>query len=457
MNNKPTILIVDDEPNLRASLKMILMDKYNVMESGAGKDALNKVKKHLIDLVLLDIRLPELSGLDILARIKEIDESIDVIMLTAVNTVDTAVEAIKKGAYDFITKPFDVDKLESIIDRLFEKRNLVRENLYLRYEASRGSQFKEIIGKSSIMKDIFQMIDTIAKSSSTVIIYGDSGTGKELAARAIHKRSDRGKNFFVPVNCAAIPENLIESELFGHEKGSFTGAYERHIGKFELADKGTLFLDEIGSLPIGMQTKLLRAIQEKEIERIGGTKPIPTDVRIICATNIDLKDAISKRLFREDLFYRLNVVPITLPPLRDRKEDIPLLVEYFIEKYNKEFGKSIAGISKDSMDILINYKWRGNVRELENLIERIAVLSSPKEIIQPNHLPPEITGDITNLENEYEGLTFKQACDKFESRFIKTIIEKAGGNKSKAAGMLGIHRNTLLQLEKKASAHKNMR
>ena len=453
-NDKPNILIVDDEQSLRQSLKLALDSNYNIFFAETGKEALDLLRKNSIDLVLLDIRLPEVDGIEVLERIKDIDDTINVIMVTAVLTVNTAVEAMKMGAYDYITKPFNIEELRALILKGLEKRALQKENLRLRYEIKKSSSFEKIIGVSRKMIDIFELIDEIAKSSATVIIYGESGTGKELVARAIHNRSKRTDKLFVPVNCAAIPENLLESELFGHEKGAFTGALERHLGKFEIAHGGTLFLDEISSLPLPMQAKLLRVLQEKVIERIGGEKPIPVDVRIISATNTYLNDSVKNKKFREDLYYRLNVVPVELPPLRERAEDIPLLVNHFISKFNLAFGKKVKGFTKETLELISNYSWPGNVRELENLMERLIVLSKEK-YIGLEKLPAEISG--TKIQPYYHDLSLRRAVRAFEVDFIKKAVEKADGSKSKAAKVLGIHRNTLQKFLKngrnRISAH----
>ncbi len=444
---KANILVVDDEKSMRDSMHMLLRDNYNVHLARSGKEAISIIKEHPIDLVLLDIRLPEIDGIEILKIIKGHDENIEVIMVTAVIMVKEAVEAIRMGAYDYITKPFDIDALQEQVEKVLEKRTLVQENSLLRLMIEKDYQFEKIIGKSKEIREVFKIIDDVARSNATILITGESGTGKELVARAIHNRSPRRDKLFVAVNCAAIPENLLESELFGHERGSFTGAHERQIGKFEIANGGTLFLDEIGSMPLPMQAKLLRAIQEKEIERIGAGYPTPVDVRIISATNSDLRAAIKKYKFREDLYYRLNVIPIHLPPLRERREDIPLLANHFLHKFNQKFGKNIKGIKKEAMELLANYDWPGNIRELENLVERLAVLTKTDQI-GPDRLPAEIKGELPCQPDSSE-TTLQEAVQKFEADFIRQTIKKAGGKKGKAAELLGIHRNTLLQLEKK--------
>ncbi len=444
---KANILIVDDEKGMRDSLHMLLRDNYNVHLAKSGKEAIKTIKSAPIDLVLLDIRLPEINGIEVLKIIKGIDESIEVIMVTAVVMVKHAVEAVRLGAYDYITKPFDIQALQEQVEKVLEKRILQQENVLLRRMIEKDFQFEKIVGKSKEIREVFKIIDDVARSNATVLITGESGTGKELVARAIHNRSPRKEKLFVAVNCAAIPENLLESELFGHERGSFTGAHERQIGKFEIANGGTLFLDEIGSMPLRMQAKLLRAIQEKEIERIGAGYPTPIDVRLISATNSDLRSAIKKYKFREDLYYRLNVIPIHLPPLRERREDIPLLVNHFLHKYNREFGKNIKGTKREAMELLVNYDWPGNIRELENLIERLLVLTKSSHI-GIDRFPPEIRGELPCKPGSRDQ-TLSKAVQKFEADFIRQALEKAGGKKGKAAKLLGIHRNTLLQLEKK--------
>jgi two-component system response regulator AtoC len=447
MNNQPRVLVVDDEKGMRDSMHMLLKDNYEVHMAKSGKEAIQIIKGHPIDLVLLDIRLPEIDGIEILKIIKGLDDSIEVIMITAVITVGKAVEAIRHGAYDYITKPFDIQALTEQVQKVMEKRSLLKENLSLRQLMEKDFEYEKIVGKSPAIHAIFKVIDDVAQSNATILITGESGTGKELVAHAIHNRSLRKDKLFVAVNCAAIPENLLESELFGHEKGSFTGAFDRQIGKFEIASGGTIFLDEIGSLPMPMQAKLLRAIQEKEIERIGGSKPIPVDFRVVSATNSDLRSEIKKRQFREDLYYRLNVIPIHLPSLRDRKGDLPLLANHFLNKYNHEFGKKLKGFKKEVLLLLSEYDWPGNVRELENLIERLVVLTK-EGYIETDKLPYEIKGDQPHSSSTAEA-KFKDAVKKFEASFIRQALDKAGGNKSEAAKILGIHRNTLLNLEKK--------
>lgn len=415
-DGKADILIVEDEKSVREVLSLSLSDSYNLFQASDGKKALEILSKRNIDLVLLDIRLPEVNGMDVLRQIMGMGESIPVIMLTAVRTVDSAVTAMKLGAYDYIIKPFDIKELMALIEKALEKRNLEQENTYLKNELEKTGGFEKIVGKSEKMRDIFKLIKNVAKGDATVLITGESGTGKELVARAIHNQSKRAKKLFVPVNCAAIPENLLESELFGYEKGAFTGAFERRLGKFEIANGGTIFLDEISTMPMSMQAKLLRVLQERVVDRVGGASQVEIDVRVISATNSDLKHEVENRKFRSDLFYRLNVIPIVIPPLRERTEDIPLLVNHFLEKYNKEFAKKIKGFDADAMHVLSSYPWPGNVRELENLIERLVVLSG-KSVITKDKLPPEI----------YKKLVDEHA-KRFEMDFIKQAVQKSDLN-----------------------------
>ncbi|MFA4858729.1 MAG: sigma-54 dependent transcriptional regulator [Candidatus Margulisiibacteriota bacterium] len=444
-----TILVVDDEKSIRDAIRLTLQDDYHVITAKTGREAIEIVKNKNVDLTLLDMRLPEIDGIEVLKNIKDIDDSIEVIMITAVAAVKTAVEAMKQGAYDYVTKPFDIEALKSLLKNPLDKRRLQKENRYLKSVVDAKSEFEKIVGISPQIQEIFALISDIAQNpNSTVLITGESGTGKELVARAIHNRGPRKDALFVAVNCAAIPENLIESELFGHEKGAFTGAFERRIGKFELASGGTLFLDEISALPFPMQAKLLRAIQEKEVERVGGSKLIPVDVRIIAATNKNLKEMVSRGAFREDLFFRLNVIPVNLPALRERKMDIPILVDHFLKNFNLSFNKKIAGLAPEAMEKLMEYSWPGNVRELENLMERLAALSKAP-VIAASQLPKEISHLENGGKEDLYSMSLKEASQKFEANFIEKVLAKAGGSKTRAAKMLGIHRNTLLALEKR--------
>jgi len=421
-DGKADILIVEDEKSVRETLEYALKDKYNLYLASDGKKALETIAKRGVDLILLDLRLPEVNGMDLLKQIKDMNKNILVIMLTADKTVDSAVAAMKLGAYDYVVKPFDINELSLLIEKALEKRTLIQENIYLKTELEKTGGFEKIIGKCEKIKKVFELIKSVAKGDSTILITGESGTGKELVARAIHNQSKRTNKLFVPVNCAAIPENLLESELFGYEKGAFTGAFERHLGKFELANGGTIFLDEISTMPLPMQAKLLRVLQERFLDRVGGTHQIEIDVRVISATNSDLKMEVENKKFRSDLYYRINVIPIYIPSLRERAEDIPLLVNHFLDKYNREFGKKIPGMSKAAMQALSSYPWPGNVRELENLIERLVVLNEDGAISN-EHLPPE----IAKSEYKFKDI-IKEHTEKFEMAFIKQIIQKSNLN-----------------------------
>lgn len=441
----PTIMVVDDEQSVIESFKVLLEEQYNVITASGGKEALEKVRKENMDLVLLDILMPDLDGMEVLRQIKEINDETDVIMVTAVKTVKTAIHAMKLGAYDYVIKPFDVDEILASIKKVLEKQKLNREITYFRSELSKPVMFDNIVGNSEELRKVCDMVLKLTKNDATVLISGESGAGKELIARAIHFNGTRKDNPFIAVDCAAIPENLLESELFGHEKGSFTDATARKLGKFELANTGTIFLDEIGNLKLELQAKILRVLQEKEIQRVGGIKPIKIDIRIISATNIDLKKAIKDGQFREDLYYRINVVPIFLPPLRKRKEDIPLLIDHFLKMYNKKFKNNIKGMSAKTLNFLTNYSWPGNVRELQNIIERLAALGQD-EIIPHKRLPLDIllSCDETNNIKGGEKISLKGAREQFEKQYILGILEKVNWNQTKAAKLLGIHRNTLL-------------
>jgi putative PEP-CTERM system response regulator len=441
-----SVLIVDDEVGARESLKMILKNDYEVILAKDAEEAFFQIKAHSPDVVLLDIILPDLDGLKVLERIKQNDPDMVVIMITATKTVKTAVEAMKLGAYDYVTKPFEIDELRLIISRSLSTKALEQEVKYRREEMDKNFDFGNILGKSNVMKEIFKVVKQIADSRSTALIMGESGTGKELISRAIHYNSNRKNYPFVTINCAAIPETLIESELFGHEKGAFTNAIEKKLGRFEVAHQGTLFLDEIGELSLATQAKILRFLEEKEFNRVGGSKTIKVDVRLITATNKDLNQLIKKGNFREDLYYRINVVPIVIPPLRDRKEDIPLLIEHFINKFNVENNKMVRGFNKEALELMMQYEWPGNVRELENLIERVIALTS-NEYIQLSELPlsfkniPKING---LKESVLDGtVSFIQAEEEFEREVILDALKRTNNIQSHAAEILGISRRIL--------------
>jgi DNA-binding NtrC family response regulator len=441
---RPVILVVDDEPNVRESFRLVLEDAYEVIDVPDGTRALEAVRASPVDLVLLDIRLPEMDGIEVLERLKALDEGVEVILVTAVKTVRTAVEAMKLGAFDYVTKPFDEDELLSLVRRALQKRSLEREVTFLRGELARQHDREDIVGAHPEMQKLSRLITQVARTTTTVLITGESGTGKELIARALHHRGPRRDKPFVPVNPAAIPESLVESELFGHEKGAFTGAHQRKLGRFELAQGGTLFLDEIGLLRPEVQAKLLRVLQEREIERVGGTHAIKIDVRIVAATNLDLKRAVASGAFREDLFYRLNVVPITVPPLRDRIEDLPLLVDHFIRRYNHECNKRIEALTPDALAALGSYAWPGNVRELQNIVERTVVLVDGP-LISAADLPLDLTISPTRPGSTLDKrrVDLNEASDRFERLIVQRVLEEARGNVSEAARVLGLHRNSL--------------
>jgi DNA-binding NtrC family response regulator len=443
---KPAILVVDDDTSVREALRIMLADSYQPHTVGSSLETIEKIQKiPNIDLVLLDINMPDQDGLITLQKIKEYDPSIEVIMVTANRTAEMAVRTIKHGAYDYVTKPFDVDELTTIINRALEKRNLSRMNQLLTTEISDLTD-SQIIGESSAMQAIFSLIDKVADADSTVLIHGESGTGKELVARALHKRGNRVGKPFVAVNCAAIPSELVESEFFGHERGAFTSAVSRKIGKFEYADGGVIFLDDVGELPLPIQAKLLRVLQEREIVRVGSNEVIPVDVRVIAATNVDLRTLIKQQRFREDLYYRLKVVPIELPPLRARREDIPRLINHFIKKSCAHLHKEIKRVEPQVIDLLTNYSWPGNIRELENLIEMLVLLAA-RDVISTEDLPANIlTNQVIMETSDTNGdmITLKRARHQFERQFILRILEKLHWNQTKAAKMMGIHRNTLI-------------
>ncbi len=437
-----SILIVDDEYSVRNSLsEWFLEDGLKVETAESGEVALKKMHTGEFDLILVDIKMPGMDGITLQKRIREINSQAVIIIMTAYASVETAVEALKLGAFDYITKPFDPDDLSRLVRNALKQKDLSDENLTLKEKISELAGMDEIIGKSEGMKRVFEMVETVADTDSTVLIRGESGTGKELVARAIHSRSKRRYFPIVAVNCGAIPETLLESELFGHEKGAFTGAQYRRKGKIELAGGGSLFLDEVGDISPKMQVDLLRVIENKKFNRLGGNEEIQIDFRLICATNKNLEKLVEEEKFREDLYYRINVFIICIPPLRERRSDIPDLAEHFVRKYSRSMSKPVKKISSGALELLMTYFWPGNVRELENAIERAMVIGKKSEITLED-LPLHINGDRQKMEN-YTRL------EDLEKQHIEKILSETGGNVTRTAGLLGIDRVTLYNKIKK--------
>ncbi|MBW1972260.1 MAG: sigma-54-dependent Fis family transcriptional regulator [Deltaproteobacteria bacterium] len=450
------ILIVEDEKFQRDMLIGFLKKEgYKVKGAESGFEAIELIKKEQFDIVLLDYKMPKKTGIETLEEIKGINPEISVIMMTAYGSVETAIESMKKGALDYLNKPIELEELLLLLERISEKITLKRENEILRKELNERLKFDTIIYKSSIMEEVINLAGRVAKSESTVLIRGESGTGKELIAEAIHYTSRRSDAPLIKVNCSALPETLLESELFGHEKGAFTGAYTRRIGRFEQADGGTIFLDEIGDIPPHIQVKLLRVLQDHEFERVGSSQTIKSDVRVLAATNRDLELAIEEKSFREDLYYRLNVITITIPPLRERKEDITPLVEHFLKKYSEKNDKNIKGVTREVMDLLMKYSFPGNVRELENIIEH-AVVISRGEIISLTDLPFHIRSHEKEKKADESTLTespLKERLEKIEKKAIIEALEKSHGVQTKAAEILGISERVLRYKIRKYNIH----
>lgn len=436
---KKTVLLIEDEKIMRITLEDALSGAgHEVLSFDAGGPALQAIKGNSVDIVVTDVRLPDIDGFDVVREVN-LRSDAPVIVMTAYGTIKDAVEAMKLGAFDYLTKPFSLDEFLLIVERALEIRRLKEENIRLKKDLGRCYSGPNVIGNSAAMKRVFSLVDKVSASDSTVLMLGESGTGKELVATTIHYQGRRRDRPLVKVNCAALPEGLIESELFGHEKGAFTGALRRKPGRFELADGGTVFLDEIGDLPLSTQAKILRVIQERQFERIGGTATLNVDVRIIAATNRNLEDDVKAGRFREDLYYRLNVIPITLPPLRERREDIPDLMEFFLDRYRKRLSKKVR-FSKDAIDLLLAYDYPGNVRELENIIERCITLSAG-ELIDRDDLP-----SIMRHRHDASGaksLLLSDIAAEAEKSHIITVLRSTQGNKTKAAEILGISRKTL--------------
>ncbi|MGQ9616135.1 MAG: sigma-54-dependent transcriptional regulator [Spirochaetota bacterium] len=437
---KAKLLIVDDEKNIREGLqKALSSDGYEVELASDGEEALEKIEEGDVDLVITDLKMPKLSGDELMKEALESNPYLPIIILTGHGTIENAVEAMRNGAYDYLTKPLNIDKLSLIVKRALENSSLKRQNRELLSQLKQKYSFDNIIGKSSAMKSVFETIELVAPSRANVLIYGESGTGKEMIADAIHHNSPRRNKPYIKVHCAAIPETLLESELFGHERGAFTGAVATKRGRFELAHTGTIFLDEVGEISPAMQVKLLRVIQQREFERVGGEAPIKVDVRIISATNKNLKEEVEKGKFRDDLYYRLDVVSIHVPPLRERKDDIPLMVYKFIEEFSKENNKQIEGITSGALQALVSYRWPGNVRELRNVIESIVVLTR-NSIINEQDLPSYITSKDEQAALKIPaGVSLAEA----EKLLILFTLQNTGGNKTKASEILKIGRKTL--------------
>ncbi|MFZ5647501.1 MAG: sigma-54-dependent transcriptional regulator [Bacillota bacterium] len=438
----PKILVIDDEEHMCWALERAMKQEgYQVLTTTRGRTGLELIREEAPSLVILDLKMPEMDGMEVLKKAKEYNPKLPVVMLTAHGTIETAIEAMKIGATDYLTKPFDLDELKMVIRQNLVMSQLVSEVNFLRSELTK--KYRKMIGESPAIKEVMYLIEKVSNSNATVLITGESGTGKEVAAVAIHQNSPRRDYPFVPVNCAALPENLLESELFGHEKGAFTGALARKMGRFELADKGTIFLDEITEMPLSMQVKLLRVLQEKAFERVGGTETLHVDVRIIAASNRDITSAIEKGLFREDLYYRLNVIHIPLPPLRERKEDIPILANHFLDKLRPTY--LVNSITDDAMKLLLKYNWPGNIRELQNVLERAAIISQSNEITADD-LPREFQATPAKSSGELvinipdSGISLED----LEKELIIKALEKSKGNQTRAAQLLGITRSALL-------------
>jgi len=453
----PNILVVEDKDSMRNMLFETLTEEgYRVDSAADGTQAIDLVMNKSYDLVLTDLRMPDVSGLDVLSKVKQQDGETSVIIMTAYGTIEDAVSAMKIGAYDFLTKPFDTEHLCVLVGRALENRRLVAENNLLREELMADQGLENIIGQSEKMRELGVLVQKVAKSDASVLLQGESGTGKELFARAIHNISLRKEGPYITINCAAIPGELLENELFGSERGAFTGAHARKMGKFEIANSGTIFLDEIGDMDIALQAKLLRVLQQKNFERLGGTKTVDVDVRVIAATNMDLPELIRQKKFREDLYYRLSVFPLNIPSLRDRPDDVGMLADYFIDKYCKEMKKPAMSVSRDAKGLLEKYHWPGNVRELENTIERAVILAESKKIT-PDHLAIRLrTTDEIRLR---DGAGLKEigahAQMKAERATILRVIKQVRGNKRKAAKVLQIDYTTLFDKIKKYGIDKD--
>ena len=439
--DKRLILIVEDDPKVGESLRLLLKKRgYGILLAANGKEALSLFRQEVVDLVITDLVMPKMDGIELLEAVKNLRPETEVIVISAQGTIEKAVQAMKLGAFDFIQKPINPRVISLVVERALEKQTLILQNRDLRSRLEDKFHFKNIIGRSEKMVKVFELIHHIAPYDSSVLIIGESGTGKELIANAIHYNSPRASMPFIKVSCASLSEGIIESELFGHEKGAFTGAIASRKGRFEMAHQGTLFLDEVEDIPPATQIKLLRVLQESEFERVGGNKTLQVDIRIIASSNRDLQEAVRNGIFREDLYYRLNVVNIKLPPLRDRREDIAFLVNFFIDKFNQKYNMKVKGISQRAMNILIDYDWSGNVRELENTIESILVINSP-EVIDIQHLPQE-TKDFKERP-EVIPIKIGTPLEEVEREMLVRTLKATKGNKRKAAKLLGINVRTI--------------
>ncbi len=434
------LLVIDDESHQRDLLADYLRKRKHVVAAAAdGQEGIERLQSQGAEAAFVDMRMPRMDGLAFIKKALQIYPDLAIVVMTAYGTVESAVEAMKAGAFDYLLKPIDLEHLDLIVEKIGRQNRLIAENRYLKRKLEEVDQPHGIIGESKIIKKLMADVSRVAQSDATALIRGESGTGKELVARAIHFASPRAKGPFLAVNCTSLPETLLESELFGHERGAFTGAISRHLGRFELADKGTIFLDEIGDISQAIQAKLLRVLESRSFQRLGGAKDITVDIRILAATNRDLESAIAEGKFREDLYYRLNVVPVNIPPLRDRREDILPLVEHFIEIYNRKNNKSVSGITPKAKDLILNHRWPGNVRELENLIERAIVLSLG-EVIDVDDIDPFISSRSASAESE---IGDNLNLENLEKRNIIEALKRTGGSLKDAADLLGIHRNTI--------------
>ena len=446
------VLVVDDDPALREILQETLMrENYSVSTAEDGAGAVQAVKETVVHVVITDFQLPDIDGLEVIDRLSKLDAKIIPIVMTGFGTIETAVRAMKSGAFDFITKPFDLGTVAAVVRRAAEFHRLRQENHLLRRAVRDQYRLEQLVGVSEPMQQVLEFVQKVADSDSTVMIQGESGTGKELVARMLHFNSQRRDRPLVPVNCGAIPENLLESELFGHEKGAFTGATHARMGRFELAHGGTIFLDEIGEMSLPLQVKLLRVLQEREFERVGGNRTIHVDVRIIAATNQDLEAMVEERRFRQDLFYRLNVIPIVIPPLRERRTDIPLLIDHFLNRFNQSKHTQVVGLDDEALRLLTEYDWPGNIRELENMMERLVVLKK-QGILASEDLPQKISrrSMIPELKEQFirlseDGIHLSREVEQYEKHLIMEALRKANGVTSRAAQLLHLNRTTLVE------------